>query len=98
MSDSFRVSYVSLYVSTPSFLHIMTSTMLVLETLVSSKLTSTCLIRTSDIEQYCLCFKSGTSRNYLKCVDYLGLLEPDTAMQWILLTLDPTCQENLDYQ
>lgn len=49
--------------------------MLVLETLVPSKLKSACLIGTSDIEQYSLCFRSRKNINYFKCLDYLGLLD-----------------------
>lgn len=75
----------------------MISAILVLETLVSSKLKSPCLIGTSDIEQYSLCFRSRKNTDYFKCLDYLGLLEPETAVLWILFILDPTCQESLDH-
>lgn len=71
--------------------------MLVLETLVSSKLKSSCLIGISDIEQYSLCFRSHKNTNYFKCLDYLGSLEPEIAVLWILFTLDPAFQESLDY-
>lgn len=63
--NSFRANCVSLYASTPRFLHIMISAMLVLETLAFNKLKSTCSIGTSVIEQYSLYFRSCKNTSYM---------------------------------
>lgn len=75
----------------------MISAMLVLDTLVSSKLASNCLIGTSYIELYCFLFRSPKITNYSMWWDYLVSLEPEVSVLWIFFILDHTFQKSLDH-